>query len=132
MYLVLSMSLFIFMYKIYYGRYYKRIGYNMNQHSPVADFYRNLMTIYCFPALFFDNDDVSNAHYSICATMIILSYNIIDSTYYKHGGTNKAWIIHHIITILASLCGLFCNIKIVFCSGLTFGDSFVYLFLSKK
>ena len=100
---------FIFMYKVYYGKYYKSIGYNMNQHSPNAEVYKYLMAIYCAFAFLFDEQHIANHHYSICAAAIAISYNFIDSTYYKHGQTHKAWIIHHTLCILACSGCLYCH-----------------------
>lgn len=106
----------------------------MHQHSPVSTIYNHIIILYGSFTFLCADEDIANPHYSICGAFIVISYNLIDSTYYKHGTTHKILLIHHIISILAIINFLFCNtyyiqMQIIF--FFEFGN-FFFLFQSEN
>ena len=99
--MALWMSFFGFIYKSYYGEYYKSIKFNMNQSSPASSIYQSTAVILCFPVYLMNVDDHGFINYFYCTffTSMVISYLLIDLTYYQHGKTLIAWLIHHIILI---------------------------------
>ena len=108
-YFFIWMLFFIFLYKIYYGEYHKRVGYNINGNSPVSEIHRYSIITYCLFAFLFDSLSIVPDHYGMCGAAFVISYNIVDLTYFKNGETNKLWVLHHTITILGFIGTLYCH-----------------------
>ena len=102
---------YIFMFKIYYGDYYRSIKYNINQLSPVSDIYQKLAVLSAFPAFFwFQGKDIVHYYYSVFGVSNCISYCLIDLTHYKHGQTKIAWFQHHLILMIGLLPNYFIDI----------------------
>lgn len=90
-----------FIYRIYYGSYYKEINYNINQKSPGSTLHSLSNVIFTVFAFYYHDELVMNNMHRLIICWNTISYEVTELMYYQHGKTHISWVIHHTLTIIA-------------------------------
>ncbi len=95
--------LWLFLFKIYFKKESK--DYNINNDHPTQEIYKYLSMIisfYSFYSFIQDKHAIGSTIFWYFLASFVISYNVMDLTFYRHGETNIVWPIHHLFVIMLS------------------------------